>query len=148
MAVKEIRIIPDAILRQKSHKVRTQSPEYIKQVVQDLIDTATDNDAAGLSAPQIGVGLRIVVVRVSPDRVYMPIVNPEITLAYPDYSIREEGCLSLPGTFIDIKRSNRIKVRGLKSVLTFSGTPARIVQHEIDHLNGTLIIDYLVKVDV
>ena len=142
--IQRIRTIPeDSILRQKAHKVKTQSKEYIDQVKVDLIETLEANSGAGLAAPQIGVGLRMIAFINN----HKPIVliNPEIVMINDEVDIIPEGCLSIPGVVIPVERPTAIKVQHQQGnkwrVYKFLGHTARVVQHELDHLDGVLIVD-------
>jgi peptide deformylase len=109
-----------------------------------MLDFMRKNGGIGLAAPQIGLSRRIIVVGFT-DQIIC-VVNPQITMA-PDFDWMKEGCLSLPGKIINIKRHKNVEVRGFditgKSVsITASDLLARVFQHEIDHLNGKLICDY------
>lgn len=137
--IRDIVQLPEAILRAKAHKVHRQSKEYISRVVEDLLDTARYNDALGLAAPQIGVSLRIAVVKQSGQ--YFRLINPVITAAFGE-EIGNEGCLSLPPQMrVNVERATRIKFRDAHGHGDVIGMTARVVQHELDHLDGVLIID-------
>lgn len=137
--IRPILLLPDPILRAKAHKVHGGQKHYAKRVVVDLIDTAVANDGAGLAAPQIGCSLRIAVVK-SGDH-WITLVNPEITLAV-GAEMGLEGCLSLPA-FIrsQVIRATRINYRSASGTAQATGMLARVIQHEVDHLYGILIID-------
>lgn len=123
----------------KARKVHRQSKEYLFSVFVDLLDTARDSEALGLAAPQIGIPLRIAVVKVEGQ--YHRLVNPVITAAFGS-EIATEGCLSLaPYLRINVARATRIKYRDDYGNGDIQGLSARIVQHELDHLDGVLIID-------
>jgi peptide deformylase len=104
----------------------------------------------GLAAPQIGVGLRFVVVDLMPDDKPQPmtLINPEIIARSEELATREEGCLSLPGQYADVTRPARVTVRyteanGARCQMDAEGLLAACVQHEIDHLDGVLFVDHL-----
>lgn len=138
--VKDILIFPNSPkLRQRAHKVRGLSNAQVREIVTDLIDTARQHNAVGLAAPQIGVMYRIIVIKTGQD--YLPLINPEITLTYPGTEVAEEGCLSIPGIEVPIRRATKVKFRSDKVKGDADGTVARAIQHEIDHLDGILIID-------
>jgi peptide deformylase len=106
------------------------------------------NDAlgVGLAAPQLGVSARLLVYRVGNDAPLIALVNPEVEWASPDEEIMEEGCLSLPGVAVDVERPVHVRVRGQDEegetrIVEASGLEARVIQHEIDHLDGVLILD-------
>jgi peptide deformylase len=106
------------------------------------------NDALGigLAATQLGVPHRLLVYRVEPDSPVNALVNPEIEWSSKDSETLEEGCLSLPGVHVDVERPIHVRVRALDEageavVIEASGLEARVIQHEVDHLDGVLILD-------
>ena len=140
--IKEIRVVPDSILNQRAHKVRKQRKDYIREVVRDLEDTVKDHQGLGLAAPQIGVGLRMVVVDINPpNHLYAVFINPEITWKGEETEVGQEGCLSLPGLSANVPRSKVINVRWDGGHRPYQGWVARIIQHEVDHLDGITILD-------
>jgi peptide deformylase len=148
MALLKVRYYPDPVLKQKAKKI-TMIDSSIRKLAQDMLDTMYDSDGVGLAAPQIGVSKRIMVIDVSgEDDPPKPIVfiNPEIIEQEGELS-GQEGCLSFPDVFFEVKRSNRVVVRfqdlrGKTLKLTAEGTLlCRAIQHEIDHLDGELFID-------
>ena len=150
MAAKPIRHISDPVLRRKTKRV-LKIDRAIHQLVEDMMDTLEKSDGAGLAAPQIGVSLRVAVLWM-PDEEPFAIINPEVIKCIGAREV-EEGCLSLPGYQGKIKRSVSITVK----CLDIEGKPLRIrarellaqaLEHEIDHLNGVLFIDYLESPDM
>lgn len=148
MTVKKIETGTDnPILRKKTKKIKNINSE-IKELVSDMIDTAEGNEIiAGLAAPQIGHSLQIIIVRFDPKKKAIALINPKIKKAFRKKTIMEEECMSLPGISIPVERSHKIIAEALnqegKSVkIRAKGILARIIQHEIDHLNGILIVDY------
>ena len=146
MAVREIVLLGDPVLRQKSKKIH-RVDDAAKQLVQDLADTvkATPN-GAGLSAPQIGIPLRAIVTYVD-DKLKI-LINPEVVEESEDVEEAMEGCLSIPGWYGPVQRPLRVTVRGLSksgrpTKFKSEGLEARCFLHEIDHLNGVLFIDRL-----
>lgn len=144
MKHKEIRIFPDPILREKAEVVKVFD-EGIRSVIEKMKRIMKEAEGIGLAAPQIGVLQRIIIGDVQDESI--AIVNPEILQAEGE-DLMEEGCLSIPGIYIEIRRPTWIKVRGIDEYgrereWEIEGLLARVVQHEIDHLNGTLIVDYL-----
>ncbi len=104
----------------------------------------------GLAAPQVGTLLRVAVIDLAPDKVPAPmaLINPEVIAASAETAMREEGCLSLPDQYADVTRPARVRVRyqdqqGAKQEVEADGLLAACLQHEIDHLNGVLFVDYL-----
>ncbi len=123
--------------------------ETVDSSVRSLIDRMTDimyqADGVGLAAPQIGESKRVIVIDVGEGP--LGLVNPEILETEEDLRSVEEGCLSLPGIRIDVQRPKAVTVRGVNEkgetvVKTMEGLWARAFQHEIDHLNGVMIIDH------
>jgi peptide deformylase len=145
MAILEIKKYPDPILRKKAEEVK-EITEEIKKIAQDMIETKRSSQGIGLAAPQVGILKRIIVLRT--ENHPQVLVNPEILEKSKEKEIMEEGCLSFPGLYLKIKRAKRVKVealdeKGEKIKIQAEGLPARIFQHEIDHLDGILFIDRL-----
>jgi peptide deformylase len=100
----------------------------------------------GLAAPQLGISQRLLVYRLGPDAPVVALANPEIEWSSEDADVLEEGCLSLPGVQMDVERPVHVRVRardeeGDDRVIEASGLEARVIQHEMDHLDGVLILD-------
>jgi peptide deformylase len=100
----------------------------------------------GLAAPQLGISQRLLVYRVGPDAPVIVLANPELEWASGEVEPGEEGCLSIPGVLVDVDRPVYVRVRGLdeegeERVVEASGLEARVIQHEIDHLDGVLILE-------
>ncbi len=145
MAVRTIRVVPDPVLRKKAKKVSSIDAS-VQRLIKDMIDTLHDASGAGLAAPQIGVPLRIVVIEV-PDVETFVLINPEIVKREGE-RIVDEGCLSVPGYRGEVKRSQKVKVKALDrkgKLIRLAGEEllGQALEHEIDHLNGVLYIDYL-----
>jgi peptide deformylase len=152
MAIREIIKLPDPMLRQVSKPV-AQVTDDTRRIMDDMLDTMYDAPGIGLAAIQIGIPLRLVVIDLAKEgEEKQPIflVNPEITWASEEQSDYEEGCLSIPEFFDMVSRPKEVKVQfldrdGKPQEMHCSGVLATCVQHEIDHLNGVLFIDYLSK---
>lgn len=150
MAVLPIRTLPDPVLRQKAKKVSTVD-RSIKKLIKDMRETLhADTGRAGLAAPQVGVSLRVAVIGL-PDTEDIILINPEIVRRKGDQLV-SEGCLSVPGYVGQLRRAEAVTVKGLdgngKALrLKAEGFLAQALQHEIDHLNGTLYVDRLVSPD-
>ena len=143
MAIRDIRLFGDPILLTAAEPV-TDFDKQLRSLVKDLTQTLDDAHGAGLAAPQIGVGLRVFAYAVDSERGYL--VNP--VLEFPDEEERdgEEGCLSFPGIYYDVKRRLNTVARGFTDrgdPIQVVGTEilARCLQHETDHLDGVLFID-------
>jgi len=152
MTIKKILVEPDPILRKKCEPVGNINLE-IKKLMDDMLETMYAAPGIGLAAVQVGILRRIVVIDISKDKEKKnPIflVNPEIIEKSTNTSVYEEGCLSLPGQFAEIERPAECTIRyidyeGRQKQLKADGLLSTCVQHEIDHLNGVLFIDYLSK---
>jgi peptide deformylase len=150
MAVLPIRVVPDPVLRQKAKRVSTISAS-VKKLVADMRQTMhAEPGRVGLAAPQVGVPLRVVVIGL-PDEEDMILINPEIVHRKGERLV-SEGCLSVPGYVAEIKRAESVTAKGLD----LNGREVRIkgeellsqaLEHEVDHLNGRLYIDYLESMD-
>ncbi len=153
MAKRNIVIEPDPILRKKSEKLEKVNLETQK-FLDDMLDTMYSAPGIGLAAVQVGVLKRLIVVDITKeDEKKNPLffINPIITQKSDKTSIHEEGCLSLPGYFAEIERPAECQVEyldynGNKRSLKATGLLSTCIQHEIDHLNGILFIDYLSKI--
>jgi len=149
MAVLEIRTLPDPVLRRKAKRVTTIDGS-IQKLIDDMIDTLRAVHGAGLAAPQIGVSLRIAVIGISEKEV-ITLINPEI-VRREGVRVVEEGCLSYPGYYGEIKRSEVVKVKaqnrqGKQFRLKGEELLAQALEHETDHLNGILYIDHVESPD-
>jgi len=146
MAVLQIRTLPDPVLRQKAKRV-TKIDDSIQKLIDDMIDTLhADPNRAGLAAPQVGVLLRVAIIEV-PEHELITLINPEIVKREGD-RIVQEGCLSVPGYFGEIKRAVTVKAKaqnrhGKEFRLKAQGLLAQALEQEIEHLDGILYIDHL-----
>ena len=146
MAVLTVRRYGDPVLRRRAAPVDAVTPE-IRRLVDDMTDTMYDEVGIGLAAPQVGVSVRLMVVGDEEGRGAQALVNPAIT-AQGGSVTAEEGCLSLPGIFAQVTRSEWVTLQahdldGHPVVITARGLRSRVFQHEIDHLDGVLFIDRL-----
>ena len=152
MAIKKILTEPDPFLRQKSVHVDEVSDET-RSLMDDMLETMYNAPGIGLAAIQIGVPKRVIVIDLSRDNEEknpLYFVNPEIITNSNIDAIYEEGCLSVPGQFAEINRPDKCKVKyldynGKEQTLNAQGLLATCIQHEVDHLEGILFIDYLSK---
>jgi peptide deformylase len=141
-----VRILGDPILRQRANEVAEIS-EATRELIRDMFETMYAEEGVGLAAPQVGIGERIIVV--DPQQDDLPafaLINPQIVEASKETEKGEEGCLSIPGLRELVERSYSVMVRGLtpegeNREWNLEGLPARIIQHEVDHLDGVLFID-------
>ncbi|MDD6373126.1 MAG: peptide deformylase [Bifidobacteriaceae bacterium] len=146
MTVREIRIVPDPVLRTPCDPITSITPS-VESLVRDLLDTVDDPGRAGVSANQIGVNLCAFSYNINGKLGYL--LNPKV-LELKGEQYGDEGCLSLPGLWFKTKRANYAKVEGInlkgeKVVLEGEGLMARMLQHETDHLIGHVYIDRLEK---
>jgi peptide deformylase len=152
MTVRPIISLPDARLRLISEPVRRIDAD-IRTLMDDMLETMYDAPGIGLAAVQVGVQKRVVVIDTAKkDETPQPrfLLNPEIVWSDSEMSSHEEGCLSIPEYFGEVERPATVRVRlldrdGNTQELEADGVLARVLQHEIDHLNGVLFIDYLSK---
>lgn len=149
MAVQPIVPMDNPLLRRKSKRVRHVDGS-IQRLIDDMIETMRSEHGAGLAAPQVGTLLRVIVIEV-PEQEVIALVNPEIVKRSGERMV-EEGCLSLPGYRGVIKRSVNVTAKGRdrqgKEVrIKADELLAQALEHEIDHLNGVLYIDYLDSLD-
>ena len=152
MSLRNIVIEPDPILRKKS-QVIDKVDDKLRKLLNDMLETMYSAPGIGLAAVQIGILKRLIVIDISKEEEKKnPIflINPEIIFQSKDTSIHEEGCLSLPGHFAEIERPAECRIKyidydGKKQEMKANGLLATCIQHEIDHLNGVLFIDYLSK---
>ena len=152
MSKKKIVIEPDPILRKKSVPLDTVD-DNLRKLMDDMLDTMYAADGIGLAAIQIGVPKRIIVMDISwnkGEKKPMYFVNPVIKNKDNNKSTYEEGCLSVPNQFAEIERPKNCDVEyldynGEKKLLKAEGLLATCIQHEMDHLEGILFIDYLSK---
>ena len=152
MAIKEIITVPDEILKKISDPIEKVGINE-KKLIDDLFQTMYNSNGIGLAAVQVGILKRVLVVDVSnKDEKKLPIalINPIIKRLGDETSIYEEGCLSIPETFIEIERPKVCEVdyideKGSKKNLLCDGLLSTCIQHEINHLDGKLIIDHLSK---
>jgi|TARA_B110000027_G_C15998697_1_gene246470 peptide deformylase len=148
MTIKKILTEPDPFLRQKSYNVDKVDNE-IRKLMDDMLDTMYAAPGIGLAAIQIGIPKRIIVIDLSKEeKKPLYFVNPKIILKSKQNSTYEEGCLSVPGQFAEIDRPDKCHISylgydGKKQDLKAEGLLATCIQHEMDHLEGILFIDYL-----
>jgi len=152
MTIKAIITEPNKILRQKSEVIEKVGKEE-QRLMDDMLETMYHAKGIGLAAIQVGVPKRIIVMDISKDQEKkspMYFVNPVIVNQNLEKSTYEEGCLSVPNFFAEIDRPKKCKVKyldynGQKKTLKAEGLLATCIQHEMDHLEGILFIDYLSK---
>ena len=138
---------PDPRLRRRAESVGVVD-DHVRRLIDDMFETMYDAPGIGLAAPQVNVAKRVVTIDISEDRSGpLCLVNPEIQSASGEAET-EEGCLSVPGVYDTVKRPERVRVRALDRdgqarEIEAEGLLAVCIQHEIDHLDGRLFVDYL-----
>ncbi|MFT5838252.1 MAG: peptide deformylase [Flavobacteriales bacterium] len=147
MAILDVLRFPDERLRTVAKKVDNVD-KYITSLISDMFDTMRDENGIGLAATQVNIHKRLVVMDVSENQdAPMVFINPEITFK-EGKTISEEGCLSVPNNYAQVERAEKITVTALDKTgkpftLDADGLMAICIQHELDHLKGTLFVDYL-----
>ncbi len=144
----EIHHLGDRVLRQPTKRVAKIDAD-IKRIIREMLQTMYSADGIGLAAPQVGIHKQLIVVDCQPDEAATPpliLLNPVITKSSNDISVTQEGCLSIPNVYLDVKRPAAIEVSfkdedGRPRKLAATGLLACCIQHEIDHLNGVLFVD-------
>ena len=152
MTIRKILTEPDPFLRQKSEPVNEVNDE-VRTLMDDMLETMYDAPGIGLAAIQVGVPKRIIVIDLSKEKEKknpLYFVNPELITKSKKDASYEEGCLSVPNQFAEISRPDSCKVKyldynGSEKILEAQGLLATCIQHEMDHLEGILFIDYLSK---
>ena len=144
-ALAHVRRLGDPILRTKARRVE-RFDEDLRSEVRRMSVLMGDALGVGLAAPQVGISHRLLVYRLEPGSAAVALVNPEVTWCSRDEEVQEEGCLSIPLVHVDVERSIGILVRahdehGEQLIIEATGLEARVIQHEIDHLDGILILD-------
>jgi peptide deformylase len=152
MAIRPIISLPDKRLRIVSDPV-ARVDEDVRALVADMFETMYDAPGVGLAAIQVGVPARVITIdatRGEEEKKPIALINPEIVWFSDEKIVQEEGCLSIPEFLDEVERSERVKVRfldleGREHEIEADGLLARVVQHEVDHINGVLFIDHLSK---
>jgi peptide deformylase len=144
-ALRHVRKYGDPVLRSRARPVEVFDGALVDEV-RRMGDLMTDALGIGLAATQLGVMHRVLVYRVDPDAPLAALVNPELEWSGDEVETLEEGCLSLPNVGVDVERPIHVRVRALDErgaplTIEASGLEARVIQHEIDHLDGILILD-------
>jgi peptide deformylase len=144
-ALSFIRRLGDPVLKSRATEV-DRFDDLLRSQVARMAGLMNDAFGVGLAAPQLGVSQRLLVYRVGQDAPLIALVNPEVEWTSREEETMEEGCLSLPGVAVDVDRPVHVRVRaldeeGAERRVEASGLEARVIQHEIDHLDGVLILD-------
>lgn len=144
----ELHYLGDRVLRQPAKRV-TKIDDEVRQLARQMLQTMYSEDGIGLAAPQIGVSKQLMVVDCDPDEPATPpviLINPVINKASRNVCVIQEGCLSIPKVFLDVTRPEVVEVaykdeHGRPQKRLVKGMLARVIQHELDHLNGILFVD-------
>ena len=144
-AMSLIRRLGDPVLKSRATPVDRFDDSMRKQVSR-MAGIMNDALGVGLAAPQLGISQRLLIYRVGPDAPVIVLANPELEWASAESEVGEEGCLSIPGVLVDVDRHVHVRVRGLdeegeRRTVEASGLEARVIQHEMDHLDGVLILE-------
>lgn len=147
MAIRNVRLEDDEILRKKTRKVENID-DKIRELVDDMIETMHSQDGVGLAAPQVGVLKRVVVIDLYDDKGPYVLINPEIIKEKGKQEV-DEGCLSFPNKFAKVVRPAEVTVKALdrdgkEYKLKGKGLLAQAISHELDHLEGILFVDKMV----
>lgn len=146
MAILPIRLYPDPVLREPATPV-TEVDDSVRKLITDMAETMRAAPGVGLAAPQVGVQRRVLVYSLGEDEPLRALVNPEITERTGEI-VGDEGCLSIPGLTYEVIRAQRVSVNGLDEngqAVSYEAEDleARVIQHEVDHLDGILFLDRL-----
>ncbi|MBY3234627.1 MULTISPECIES: peptide deformylase [Rhizobium] len=150
MTIKPLIILPDPVLRQLSKPVERVDSD-LQRLADDMLETMYDAPGIGLAAIQVGVPRRMLVIDISregEEKQPQVFINPEILTSSDERSVYEEGCLSIPDYYAEVERPATVSVKyldrnGKEQTVEADGLLATCLQHEIDHLNGVLFIDYI-----
>ncbi len=138
----------DRVLRQPAKRI-TKVDDSLRKLIREMLQTMYSEDGIGLAAPQVGVNKQLLVIDLNLEEAATPplvMINPVIKRSSKDIALDQEGCLSIPGVFLDVKRPVAIEVtykdeNGRPQTLQATDLLARVIQHELDHLNGVLFVD-------
>ncbi|WP_017304840.1 peptide deformylase [Spirulina subsalsa] len=144
----EIHYLGDRVLRQPAKRIN-RVDETIRQTAREMLQTMYSSDGIGLAAPQVAIHKQLIVIDCEPDNAATPplvLINPQIVGASPELCTAEEGCLSIPGVYLEVVRPQVIEVsykdqQGRPQRMKAKGLLSRAIQHEMDHLTGVLFVD-------
>ncbi|MEY2984287.1 MAG: Peptide deformylase [Cyanobacteriota bacterium] len=144
----ELHYLGDKVLRQPAKRI-AKVDDSIRQLAMDMLQTMYSSHGIGLAAPQVGINKQLLVVDCEQDKPEAPpliLINPQITAMSEELCVVEEGCLSIPNVYLDVTRPKVIEVsykdeHGRPQKRQFSDLPSRVIQHEMDHLNGVMFVD-------
>lgn len=138
----------DRVLRQPAKRI-AKVDDSVRQLAKEMLQTMYSSNGIGLAAPQVGINKQLIVIDCEPDKPENPavvLINPKITQFSKELCVIEEGCLSIPGVYLDVTRPKTIEVsfkneQGKPRKLQATDLLARVIQHEMDHLNGVMFVD-------
>ena len=141
---------PDPNLREKAQDVKNPTDPEMKKLIAEMTATLRAHEGLGLAAPQVGQNLRLFIAEIEHE--LFVLINPKIKKLSGEEVVMEEGCLSFPGKFLPVKRFEKAKVvaldtNGKKQIIRAKGLLARVLQHEVDHLDGVLFVDRAEKTE-
>ncbi|TAF54933.1 MAG: peptide deformylase [Oscillatoriales cyanobacterium] len=144
----EMHYLGDRVLRQPAKRI-SRIDDSLRELITQMLQTMYTQDGIGLAAPQVGINKQLLVVDCAYDEPHVPplvMINPKIISSSREIAVGQEGCLSIPNVFLDVKRPAMIEVsykdeHGRPQKRKFEGLPARVIQHEMDHLNGVMFVD-------
>ncbi|MBD2072191.1 peptide deformylase [Leptolyngbya sp. FACHB-671] len=144
----QLHYLGDRVLRQPAKRIN-KVDEEVRQLAKEMLQTMYSEDGIGLAAPQVGVHKQLIVIDCELDNPTTPpliLINPTVKQQSRDVCVVQEGCLSIPGVFLDVTRPEVIEVsykdeNGRPQKLTAKGLLSRVIQHEMDHLNGVMFVD-------
>jgi peptide deformylase len=143
-----LHFLGDRVLRQPAKRIAKVDDE-LRQLVREMLQTMYSEDGIGLAAPQVGVHKQLIVIDCEPDNAANPpliLINPTVKQVSRDLCVAQEGCLSIPGVYLDVKRPQVVEIAykdeyGRPQTLKASDLLGRCIQHEMDHLNGVVFVD-------
>ncbi|MEL6162980.1 MAG: peptide deformylase [Cyanobacteria bacterium J06628_3] len=144
----QLHYLGDKILRQPAKRISKVDDE-IRKIAREMLQTMYSSDGIGLAAPQVGIHKQLIVIDIEPDNPANPpliLINPVIKKSYGNICTEQEGCLSIPGVYLDVKRPEMVEVsykdeNGRPQTLKAGDLLGRCIQHEMDHLNGVVFVD-------
>lgn len=144
----QLHYLGDRALRQPAKRI-TKVDDEIRQLIRDMLQTMYSSDGIGLAAPQVGVNKQLIVIDCEPDNPANPplvLINPTIKQVSREICTEQEGCLSIPGVYMDVKRPEVVEIaykdeNGRPQTLKAGDLLGRCIQHEMDHLNGVVFVD-------
>ena len=144
----DLHFLGDRVLRQPAKRI-AKVDESIRKLAREMLQTMYSSQGIGLAAPQVGINKQLMVVDCEPDQAGNPpliLINPQITRMGQELCVAEEGCLSIPGVYLNVTRPTAIEVTykdefGRPQKRQADGLLARVIQHEMDHLNGVMFVD-------